>query len=57
MQGVTAGHVLGKSVLGSIRFSALELDVPVILIVGHTSCGAVTDATRILDTGEVPATT
>ena len=50
----TAGHVLGESVLGTIEFAVAELGVPLVLVLGHTSCGAVTAAARTLDTGEVP---
>jgi len=50
----TAGHVLGESVLGTIEFAVAELKVPLVLVLGHTSCGAVTAASRTLDTGEVP---
>lgn len=50
----TAGHVLGETVLGSIEFAVAELDVPLVLVLGHTSCGAVTAASRTLDTGQVP---
>lgn len=50
----TAGHTLGETVLGSIEFAVAELGVPLVLVLGHTSCGAVTAAERTLDTGETP---
>jgi carbonic anhydrase len=50
----TAGHTLGETVLGSIEFAVAELGVPLVLVLGHTSCGAVTAAQRTLDTGETP---
>jgi len=50
----TAGHVLGETILGTIEFAVAELDVPLIVVLGHTSCGAVTAATRTLDTATTP---
>lgn len=50
----TAGHVLGETILGSIEFAVAELGVPLVLVLGHTSCGAVTAASRTLDTGTLP---
>jgi carbonic anhydrase len=50
----TAGHTLGETVLGSIEFAVAELGVPLVLVLGHTSCGAVTAAQRTLDTGATP---
>jgi carbonic anhydrase len=37
----TAGHVLGPPVSGSLEFAALHLRVPLIVVLGHTRCGAV----------------
>lgn len=37
----TAGNVLDKVELGSIEYAAEHLHSPVLLILGHTSCGAV----------------
>lgn len=36
-----AGHVLSPSVVGSLEFAVLKLRVPLILVLGHTRCGAV----------------
>ncbi|MFV1957760.1 MAG: carbonic anhydrase [bacterium] len=36
-----AGHVVGTSVLGSLEYAVDHLDVPLILVLGHESCGAV----------------
>jgi carbonic anhydrase len=38
----TAGHVLDDAVVGSIEFGAAELGIPLILVLGHEKCGAVT---------------
>ena len=37
----TAGPILDKSVLGSLKFGVIELHIPVLLVLGHTRCGAV----------------
>jgi len=37
----TAGNVLDKVELGSIEYAAEHLHTPILLILGHTSCGAI----------------
>lgn len=37
----TAGHVIDSSVLGSIEYAVAILEVPLIVVLGHDSCGAV----------------
>ncbi|MGH3522753.1 MAG: carbonic anhydrase [Mycobacterium sp.] len=51
----TAGHVIDSAVLGSIEFAVVVLDVPLIVVLGHDSCGAVKAALSALDDGAVPA--
>ncbi|MBT2394886.1 carbonic anhydrase [Streptomyces sp. ISL-100] len=48
----SAGEVLDEAVLGSIAYGVLELGVPLILVLGHQSCGAVSAAVRADETGE-----
>jgi carbonic anhydrase len=48
----TAGQVVDDAVMGSIEFGVLELSIPLILVLGHTHCGAVTAACHA--TGEEP---
>lgn len=50
----TAGHVVDSSVLGSIEYGVEVLDVPLIVVLGHDSCGAVKATIDALDGGEVP---
>jgi carbonic anhydrase len=50
----TAGHVLDNAVLGSIEYAVAILDVPLIVVLGHDSCGAVKAALGALDDGEMP---
>ncbi|AZP15509.1 carbonic anhydrase [Streptomyces aquilus] len=37
----SAGEVLDEAVLGSIAYGVLELGIPLVLVLGHQSCGAV----------------
>ncbi|MFQ6394556.1 carbonic anhydrase [Nocardia sp. KC 131] len=50
----TAGHVVDSSVLGSIEYGVQVLNVPLIVVLGHDSCGAVKATLEALDGGEVP---
>lgn len=50
----TAGHVIDSAVLGSIEYAVSVLDVPLIVVLGHDSCGAVTATLAALDDGQVP---
>lgn len=40
----TAGHVLGGEVLGSIEYGVSILGCPLVVVLGHDSCGAVAAA-------------
>ncbi|CAM3607630.1 carbonic anhydrase [Dermacoccus barathri] len=50
----TAGEIIDTAVLGSIEFAISALKTPLIVVLGHDSCGAVGAALNALDTGEVP---
>lgn len=50
----TAGHVIDSAVLGSIKYAVTVLDVPLIVVLGHDSCGAVKATLQALDEGKVP---
>jgi carbonic anhydrase len=50
----TAGHTIDSVTLGSIEFAVVVLDVPLIVVLGHDSCGAVNAALSALDDGVVP---
>lgn len=50
----TAGHVVGPTELGSLEFSTKILDVPLIVVLGHDSCGAVTSTLQALESGIMP---
>ncbi|WP_048634232.1 carbonic anhydrase [Mycolicibacterium aurum] len=51
----TAGHVVDSAVLGSIEYAVTVLGVPLVVVLGHDSCGAVGAALAALDGGAVPA--
>jgi carbonic anhydrase len=50
----TAGQVIDDAVLGSLEYSVSVLGVPLIAILGHDSCGAVSATKAAVDTGEMP---
>jgi carbonic anhydrase len=50
----TAGQVIDDAVLGSLEYSVSVLGVPLIVILGHDSCGAVTATINAVETGEMP---
>ncbi|MER5908693.1 carbonic anhydrase [Streptomyces mirabilis] len=47
----TAGHVVGSEVLGSVEYGVSVLDCPLVVVLGHDSCGAIAAA----DGGRAPA--
>ncbi|MGP3976812.1 carbonic anhydrase [Streptomyces sp. 8N114] len=48
----SAGQVLDEAVLGSLVYGVLELNIPLLMVLGHQSCGAVTAAVRADESGE-----
>ncbi|MGC5616838.1 carbonic anhydrase [Georgenia sp. Z1491] len=50
----TAGHVLDTTVIGSIEYGVGILGIPLIVVLGHDSCGAVGAAVKALTTGRMP---
>ncbi|MGW4497975.1 carbonic anhydrase [Micromonospora sp. NPDC004336] len=56
----TAGHTVGPEVLGSVEYAVTVLGTPLVVVLGHDSCGAVqaaraADATGALPPGHLPA--
>lgn len=47
----TAGHVLDTTVVGSIEYGVSVLGTPLVVVLGHDSCGAVAAATEALTRG------
>lgn len=50
----TAGHVLDEAVLGTIEFGPDVLEVPLIVVLGHSKCGAVGATLDALDNNTIP---
>ncbi|WP_084959925.1 carbonic anhydrase [Thermoactinospora rubra] len=50
----TAGHVMGAEVLGSIEYGVDVLECPLVVVLGHDSCGAVGAACAALEDGIAP---
>ena len=48
----TAGEVLDEAVLGSVAYGVLELGIPLVMVLGHQSCGAVRAAVEAEVSGE-----
>ncbi|MFD4571641.1 carbonic anhydrase [Streptomyces sp. NPDC058417] len=48
----TAGEVLDEAVLGSVAYGVLELGIPLVVVLGHQSCGAVRAAVEADLSGE-----
>jgi carbonic anhydrase len=51
----TAGHVLDPGVLGSIEFGVAVLGCPLVVVLGHDSCGAVAAASAAVHGAEMPS--
>jgi carbonic anhydrase len=51
----TAGQVIDDAVLGSLEYSIGVLGVPLIVVLGHDSCGAVQATKTAVETGQMPA--
>ncbi|MFI5496424.1 carbonic anhydrase [Actinoplanes sp. NPDC051859] len=51
----TAGHVMGAEVIGSIEYGVGVLDCPLVVVLGHDSCGAIAAACAALEDGVAPA--
>jgi carbonic anhydrase len=50
----TAGQVIDDAVLGSLEYSVANLHTPLIMVLGHDSCGAVTAAHGVASSGQMP---
>lgn len=49
-----AGQVVGDTVIGSLEFAVGELGIPLIVVLGHDSCGAVAAAIQSIDADSEP---
>ncbi len=48
-----AGNFITEAVLGSVEYAVAVLKSPLIMVLGHTSCGAVKAAVELVQTGKV----
>jgi carbonic anhydrase len=51
-----AGNIVAPSQVGSIEFAVDAFEVPLVVVMGHTRCGAIAAAARHVQTGEPPPT-
>lgn len=45
-----AGNIVAPSLVGSVEFAAITYNVPIVLVMGHTLCGAVTTTLKHIQT-------
>jgi carbonic anhydrase len=48
------GHVLDRSIVGSVEFAVGELDVSLVMVLGHERCGAIASTIESLRSGAQP---
>lgn len=51
----TAGHTVGPEVLGSIEYAVTVLATPLVVVLGHSSCGAVQATCAAVSSGSWPS--
>ncbi len=49
-----AGNVAGDITIGSLEYAVAVLGIPLIVVLGHTSCGAVKATQESVSTGKMP---
>lgn len=47
----TAGHVLDQAAQGSLEYGIAELNIPLVVVMGHEKCGAVKATIETLESG------
>lgn len=50
----TAGHVIDTASLGSLEYAVELLNIPLIVILGHDNCGAITSTMQAMQSGHMP---
>ncbi|MFW0185155.1 carbonic anhydrase [Rothia sp. CCM 9418] len=50
----TAGHVMESAITGSLEYAIAHLHTPLVVVLGHDSCGAVSVTQKALKTGVFP---
>lgn len=51
----TAGQAIDSAVLGSLEYAVMVLKVPLVVVLGHSNCGAVKATVGAIEDGAVPA--
>ncbi|MBU1155558.1 MAG: carbonic anhydrase [Proteobacteria bacterium] len=51
----TAGHSMDSATLASVEYGMLHVHTPLLVVLGHTGCGAVTAALDMVQNDAVPA--
>jgi carbonic anhydrase len=51
----TAGHIVDNGVLGSIEFGVDLLEIPLVVVLGHDGCSAISETMRAHASGQMPA--
>lgn len=49
-----AGNIVAPSIVGSIEFAAAEFGTRLVVVLGHTGCGAIAATVRSIETGNGP---
>lgn len=49
-----AGNIVAPSIIGSIEFAASQFGTRLVVVLGHTRCGAIASTVRTLKTGDGP---
>jgi carbonic anhydrase len=49
-----AGNIVAPSVVGSIEFAASQFESRLVVVMGHTRCGAIAATVREIETGQGP---
>jgi carbonic anhydrase len=49
-----AGNIVAPSVVGSIEFAASQFNTQLVVVLGHTRCGAISATMRAIETGHGP---
>jgi carbonic anhydrase len=49
-----AGNIVAPSVVGSIEFAASQFGSRLVVVMGHTRCGAISATVKALETGQGP---
>lgn len=52
-----AGNIINKEILGSVEFACKKMGVKLIVVLGHSKCGAITSAIQSITSGNIGSIT